>query len=72
MGTGVDLARADAPEHAALIDNLKDQLLLVFINRLGGVVDVPVHEIDATGGLLCTLSVAPETGVFHFEVRKKQ
>ena len=70
MGTGVDLARADAPEHAALIDNLKDQLLLVFINRLGGVVDVPVHEVDATGGLVCLMSV--DGGVFHFEVRKKQ
>ena len=72
MGTGIDLAREHAPHHAALLDNLKDQLLLVFINRLGGVVDGGGGEIDATGGLLCMLGGAPETGVFHFEVRKKQ
>lgn len=26
MGTGIDAARADAPEHAAIMDNFKDHL----------------------------------------------
>lgn len=70
MGKGIDLAREDAPLHAAVLDDFKDQLLLVFLRRLGGAVDIPVSEIDDTSGLLGAFSV--NDGVFHFELRKKQ
>jgi hypothetical protein len=72
MGKGIDLARAMAPEHAALLDDLKDQLLIAFLNRLGGAVDMPVTEVDRTGKFLLALSLNPETKVFHFELQNKQ
>lgn len=69
MGSGIDAAREDAPEHAKLIDDMKDQLLIVLINRLGGKVDIPVSEIDDTGQYLCSMAV--RKGQLHFEVSKK-
>jgi hypothetical protein len=72
MGKGIDLARLDAPEHAAAIDNLKDQLLLVLVDRLGGSVDIPVTEIDAAGGFIMSMSVDPTTRMFHLELQRKQ
>ncbi len=71
MGKAIDLARLDAPEHASMIDDLKDQLLIVFLKRLGGSVDIPCGEIDDTGQDLFALRLDPDTRVFHFEVRKK-
>lgn len=69
MGKGIDMARPDAPLHAAVLDDFKDQLLLVLIRRLGGKVDIPLEEMDDTGGLLCAFSV--EDKIFKFELRKK-
>lgn len=69
MGKGIDLARAESPEHAAVLDNFKDQLLIVFLKRLGGKVSIPVAEVDDTGQDL--LAFAVRDGVFHFEMRKK-
>lgn len=69
MGKGIDAARADAPLHAAVLDDFKDQLLIVLIKRLGGKVTLPVAEVDDTGGNLLAFSVVD--GAFHFEVRKK-
>ena len=70
MGTGIDMARDEAPLHAALLDDLKDQLLLVLIRRLGGDVSIPVSEVDDTGGVLLMMSVTGNT--FNFSVRQKQ
>jgi hypothetical protein len=69
MGRGIDAARKLAPEHAALLDDLKDDLLIVFLRRLGGSVDIPVIEVDATEGLGMAFSV--KDGVFHFEIQRK-
>lgn len=33
MGQGINLARDQAPEHCALLDDLKDQLLIVLIKH---------------------------------------
>lgn len=73
-----DFARRNAemqaavdPDLRALIEAMKDQLLMVLINRLGGEVMVPVEEIDGTGGLLLLMEVhAPSH--FVFKVRRKQ
>ena len=72
MGKGIDLAREDAPEHAALLDDLKDQLLIVFLKRLGGKATIAVAEIDNTGNDLLTFRINPETKTFHFEIQRKQ
>ena len=70
--------------HAAAINAMKLQLLIVLVNRLGGKVSVPVQEVDATGQFLLGMHMtvteitgdkptdAAMTGVLHFEVRKKQ
>lgn len=71
MGKGIDAARSVGPEHAALLDDLKDQLLIVFLKRLGGKVSIPVAEVDDTGQDLFAFRI-DENRVFHFETRKKQ
>jgi hypothetical protein len=35
MGKGIDLARPDAPLHAEVLDDFKDQLMIVLLLRLG-------------------------------------
>jgi hypothetical protein len=70
MGRGTDMAREQAPEHAALIDNLKEQLLIVFLKRLGGKASIPVAEVDDTAQDMFAFNV--RDGVFNFEIRKKQ
>ncbi len=74
MGKGVDLARSASPEHAQAIDDFKDQLLLCLVKRLGelspdGVVDVPVVDVDNTGGF--TMSMSVEGGSFKLKVNGK-
>ena len=70
MGQGIDLARPESPEHAAVLDNFKDQLLILFLKRLGGEVSMPLSEVDDTGQYLLVFSI--NDGIFHFELRKKQ
>lgn len=65
------MARPHAPEHAALLDDFKDQLLIVFLKRLGGKVTIPVAEADDTGNDLFAFRVDPDTREFHFELRRK-
>lgn len=72
MGTGIDAAKSVAPEHAAMIDNMKDQLLIVLFKRLGGEVEIPVAEIDDTGMDTLSFSVDFDKRVFRFVVGKKQ
>jgi hypothetical protein len=68
MGKGIDLAREDAPLHAAVLDDFKDQLLIVFLKRLGGKVSIPVLEVDSTAGDMLAFSV--KDGVFNFETQR--
>lgn len=76
MGTGTDAARAaGATVHADVMDNFKDQLLLVLIRRLGGKVEIPVAECDDTGGLVLNMAVKDfpgEAAAFQFELEAKQ
>ena len=68
MGAGMEMARMDAPEHVAMLDDLKDQLLIVFLRRLGGKASIHVAEIDDTAQELFAFSIIDR--VFHFELRK--
>jgi len=70
MGKGIDAARVDGPEHARVMDDFKDQLLIVFLKRLGGEVSCPLAEVDDTGSDLLKLSI--NDGIFHFVLEKKQ
>lgn len=70
MGKGIDAARAIAPLHAAVLDDFKDQLLIVLIKRLGGRVDIPVAEVGATGSHILSFSV--EDRIFKFVLGSKQ
>lgn len=73
MGKGIELARAAGGGiHADLIDDLKDQLLIVLLKRLAvdGKVSIPVEEIDDTGGDVLSFSI-DESRVFNFVLGKK-
>lgn len=70
MGKGRDAARPLGPEHVALLDDLRDQLLIVFLKRLGGTVNIPVTEVDDTGNEVMAFSVVD--GMFHFEIQRKK
>lgn len=84
MGKGIDLCREDAPEHTALLDDFKDQLLIALIKRVAEAdtvdvlpdgkwlrkVTIPVAEVDSTGGFVLAFSVKGQA--FHFELRQKQ
>jgi hypothetical protein len=61
-----------SPEHHAAIEAMKDQLLIVLIKRLGGSADIPVAEIDNTGGDLLSFRLDVATRMFHFEVTQKE
>ena len=72
MGQGIDAAREEAPEHTAMLDDLKDQLLVVFLKRIvddEGNIAIPLKEIDDTGNDLVSFSI--NEGIFNFKVRKK-
>lgn len=71
MGQGIDLARPHAPEHAAVLDDFKDQLLIALVRRLArrGTISIPISEVDDTGGVMLAFSV--KNGCFNFELRKK-
>ena len=71
MGKGIDLARLNAPEHANLIDELRDQLLIAFLRRLGGSVEMPVSEVDETGEFCLAFSLDIERKVFAFSLTEK-
>jgi len=70
MGKGIDLIRDLNPEHAAIMDDLKDQLLIVFLKRLGGEASISFTEIDDTGGDIFSFRI-DENKVFHFTMSKK-
>lgn len=80
VGKGIDLAReADIQSsgdglHADVLDDFKDQLMIVLLRRLAdknGHVSVPCGEIDATGNVIVDMNV-DENRIFHFHVRRKQ
>ena len=75
MGKGIQLAReAGAGMHADVLDNLKEQLLIVFLKRLkalGHPLTFPVTEIDDAGQDMVSYSVDPFSQSFTFTLEKK-
>lgn len=72
MGLGIKLGTPD-PILAKALEDMRDQLLLVLIQRGGGSVTIPVSEIDGTGGLICNMTVegAGAKTAFRFDLAKK-
>ena len=73
MGKGIDLARAAGSGlHADVLDDFKDQLLIVLLKRCAkdGKVAIPCAEIDDTGSDLVSFSI-DERRVFRSELGKK-
>jgi hypothetical protein len=71
MGRGIDLAKtlSGNPEGVQALDDMKDQLIIVLLKKLGGWVELPVAELDDTGNDTMMMGFDPNTGVFRFEVR---
>lgn len=70
---GLGRALADAGIHGEVLEDFLDQILIALLKRLAdteGRVQIPLAEVDATGGSVVLFSVADR--IFHFEVRKKQ
>ncbi|MEW7987696.1 MAG: hypothetical protein AB2765_17635 [Candidatus Thiodiazotropha endolucinida] len=61
--TNTDLGKA--------LDAMKDQLLIVLFNRLGGEVDIPISEVDGTGEYIVNMEVTKKQS-FKFTVKRKQ
>lgn len=74
MGKGIDAARSipGGELHAEVMDDFKDQLIIVLMKRLAvnGEVTIPVAETDDTGGDMLAFRI--ENGAFHFTLSKKQ
>lgn len=74
MGKGIDAVRSTSPEHTAMLDDFKDQLLIVLIKRLAnakGELPIPVAEVDDTGQDMLAFRIDFETRTFHFQIEKK-
>lgn len=63
-----DLAAALAANEEQL-RALKDQLLIVLVNRLGGKIEIPALEVNDTGQMMLDMTLTD--GVFTFETYKK-
>lgn len=72
MTSGIDLARAMGnKEHADAIEAMKEQLLIILIERLGGKASVSVAEVDTgTIGKALEMRLNPNTRMFEFGVRR--
>lgn len=74
MGQGIDMARAaGAGVHADVMENFRDQLLIVVMKRLkekyGDDLVFPVAETDDTAQDLLVFQILD--GKFHFHLEKK-
>ena len=64
-------AGEDAAELARAVDAMKGQLLIVLVNRLGGSIEIPVADIDATGGWVLEMALDRGSRTFSFNAVRK-
>lgn len=79
MGKGIEIARPGAPEHAAMMDDFKDQLLIALVRKIAAQsgdetseVAVRVEQVDRTGEVILMMRVDQVEKVFYFQVARKQ
>jgi len=74
-GKGIDLARAaGAGIHADVLENFKDQFIVVMLKRLkqhGDSLIFPLAEVDDTGSDLVSFNVDQYSKDFHFSLSRK-
>lgn len=56
---------------ATLLEAMKNQLLIVMVNRAGGEAVVPVAEVDGTGMFMMEMLVDQAARTFTFKTSKK-
>lgn len=56
--------------HRDVINTFKNELLIVFLRRLGGKVSIPLAEVDGTEGISLEFRI-DENKVFHFTLEYK-
>lgn len=78
MGTGIDAARAAGADiHADVMENFRDQLIIVLLKRLAdkdGRLSIPVKEVDDTGRDLVSFNMSgfgTPNVCFNFVLSKK-
>jgi hypothetical protein len=59
------------PELAIALNRMRNDLLIVFLNRIGGTLELHASEIDRAGSFVMTMEINPETRVFRFTTVKK-
>jgi hypothetical protein len=58
--------------HQQVIEAMKDQMLIVLIQRLGGKVEIPIDEVDGTGAFNLTMWLDSDAKKFVFEAVSKR
>lgn len=53
------------------IEAMKSQLLIAFVNRLGGTLTMPVDEVDGTGAFILLMGADDKARTFTFRVVRK-
>ncbi len=74
MGDGIDLAAQENPEHAAVMENFRDQLIIVLMKRLAGPdgkLTISISECDDTASDMLAMGIDQEAGVFNFHLQRK-
>jgi hypothetical protein len=56
---------------SAELRRIRDLMLIVLANRLGGDLDVPIAEIDDTGQFALTIAFSKRLGVFRLTLTRK-
>jgi hypothetical protein len=72
FGRKLSAAEAEAFLGGDTMNLVRQELMLVMLDRLGGEVTIPVAEIDATGRFTMTMDVDQFAGTFTLKLGKKQ
>jgi len=67
----IDSGKRLPPEIEEELAKFREQLLIVFVKRLGGKLTIPVSEADDTGNDIMIMESDAKNRTFTFEVRRK-
>ncbi len=71
-GMNVLMQQIADPGARAAIEAMLPQLLIVLTQRLGGTIEVPAAEIDATGDVVLMMKLDAPSRTFTFTVERKR
>ena len=61
-----------SPDAQETLEAMKEQLLITFVNRLGGSLTLPVDEINGTDAFRFVIGADAAAGIFTFRVVRKE